>query len=485
MSISEYNTSRTRLVVIGGGITGLAAAQRAAELNPDLEITLLEAAPRLGGVLKSERREGYLIEHGADNFITTVPWALDFCRRIGFEDQLISTNPRHRHAFVVQRDHLYKIPSGFVVMAPSRIWPIVTTPILSLAGKARLAMEPFLKRRHNEEDESLAAFARRRLGREVYERLVQPLVAGIYTADAERLSLQATFPRFQKMEREHGSLTRGMLTQRRQHGQTSASGARYGQFVAPRRGMSAFVDAIVQRLRRQQVAIRLNSPVQQMSCDDHSWTLRVGDHELETIKADGVILATPAGPSARLLGEMDARLGRDLGSIPYGSCAIVSLGYRRDQIGHALNGFGVVVPLAECRRILSASFSSVKYRGRAPADHVLLRLFIGGACQSDLLYMDNAHLLQIAHEEVGELLSIKGQPVMQQVVRRNQSMPQYNVGHVDLVDRITTRAGRLPNFAVASNALQGVGIPHCIHGGEVAADALVERLSKRAFAVAT
>ena len=209
----DSDPARKRVAVVGGGISGLSAAHRLHELAPELQVLLFEAAPRLGGVLETVRQDGFLIERGADNFITNVPWGIDLCRRLGLADQLLQTNHQHRHAFVVHRGRLRRIPEGFVIMAPSRIWPVVTTPILSPWGKLRMAWEYFVPKRQEEGDESLAAFVTRRFGRETYERLVQPLIGGIYTGDPEKLSVRATMPRFQDMERDHGSLIRAVWKQ--------------------------------------------------------------------------------------------------------------------------------------------------------------------------------------------------------------------------------------------------------------------------------
>lgn len=465
-----------RIAVIGGGISGLAAANRIRELNKSAEVVLLEAGPRLGGVLRTECRDGFLIEYGADNFITSVPWAVDFCRRIGFERELVATNPTHRRAFVVRGGKLRPIPAGFAVMAPSRVWPVLSTPILSPVGKLRLGAELLIRRRESDADESMAAFATRRLGRETYERLVQPLVAGIYTADPTKLSVQATMPRFCEMEKSHGSLIRAMWKKNSSQPQDKqTSGARYSQFVAPRDGMSALVKAVASRLPNG--AIRKNSPVEQLQPRaDHGWCVQTADQRFEV---DGIVLALPSPQCARLLRSLDAELARDLAGIEYGSCALATLGFRREQIQHALDGFGFVVPLTERRKVLSASFSSIKYPGRAPDGEVLIRTFIGGACQKELLELDDRRLLEIAQQELSELLGISGRPRMVHINRQIDAMPQYHVGHRSLVERITQHLNRIPGITLASNSLGGVGLPHCIHTAEVAAEQLLEKCDLR------
>ena len=232
---------RSLVVVVGGGITGLAAAHRLGELDPRLRVLVLESSARPGGVLRTVRTDGFLIEASADSFLTALPYGLNLCRRVGLDDEVIPTDPAHRRAFVVARGRLAPIPDGLMIMAPTRLWPMVTTPIMGPWGKLRMGLEYFV-RPGDGRDESLAAFARRRFGKEAYERLIQPLVGGMYTGDPERLSVQATMPRFQEMETHHGSLIRGSLRERAARGKsasrTAGSGARYGLFVGLRRGRS-------------------------------------------------------------------------------------------------------------------------------------------------------------------------------------------------------------------------------------------------------
>ena len=269
-----------RVAVIGGGISGLAAAHRLTELDPAIEIVLFEAADRLGGVLQTSRRDGYLLDHSADSFITNLPWALDLCRRIGLADELIHTSETGRRALVVHRGKLYPVPEGFTLMAAAKIWPVLSTPILSPWGKLRLAMEYFVPRRTDDGDESLASFARRRLGNQVFERLVQPLAAGIYTADAERLSVAAAFPRFREMERRHGSLIRAARYEAKRGSAAAeqASGARYSLFVAPREGLTSLVEAIARRL--PEGSVRLNSPIERLTARANSGSVFRGDRGL-------------------------------------------------------------------------------------------------------------------------------------------------------------------------------------------------------------
>ncbi len=478
--MNEVQPPRKRVAVIGGGISGLAAAHRLHELEPSLEVTLLEAGDSLGGVLQTVRKDGFLIERGADNFITNVPWGLDLCRRIGFEDQLLETNSAHRQAFVVSRGRLRKIPEGFIIMAPSRIWPIVSTPIMSPLGKMRMAWEYFIPGRPSEEDESLASFVRRRFGSETYDRLVQPLIGGIYTGDPEKLSVRSTMPRFAEMERGHGSLIRAIWKQAgKQRAQTQgSSGARYSMFVAPRDGMISLLQAIVDRLPES--TVRTGTRVERLQrSGDGGWTLTTTGQQPESRRYDAVVLAANASSSADLVADLDRQLADALGQIPHASCSIVSLAYDRDQIAHAMDGFGFVVPAVENRKILSGSFASVKYPGRAPDGQVLVRAFIGGQLQAELAELPDDELTEIACDELGQLLSISGKPNLVLISRYRDAMPQYYVGHIDRIARIEKAAADLPGLHFTGNAFGGVGMPFCIHKAEQAAEKVLEELGVR------
>ncbi len=472
--MNQIATLPKRVVVIGGGISGLAAAHRLCELDPACQVTLLEAGSRLGGVLETARRDGFLIERSADNFITNVPWAVDLCRRVGLSDQLLPTRSEQRNAMVVHAGRLERVPQGFMLMAPARLGPLLATPILSPWGKLRLLGEYFVPRRTESEDESLASFARRRLGREAFERIVQPLVGGIYAADPERLSLTATMPRFVEMERRWGGLIRGARHERSSETADATSdvaGARYGMFVAPRDGLASLVAAIAARL--PEGSVRLGTRVESLSRGEQGgWVAKYSGNDgvATTLECDAVILAIGAPDAARLLEPIDNALAGELAAIEYAGTSIVSLAFRRDQVTHPLDGFGFVVPAIEKRPILAGSFSSVKFAGRAPQDTVLIRVFIGGALQSELAELDDHRLRQIALDELRSLIGARGEPLFADIARWPRSMPQYHLGHCQRVERIEAAVAHWPGLALAGNAYHGVGIPNCIHSGEMAAE---------------
>lgn len=478
---------RQRVAIIGGGITGLAAAHHLREVSPQLDVILLEASARLGGVIRTTKKDGFLVESAADNFITTSPIAIDLCTRLGLAAELIGTNPQGRGAMVVCRGKLEPIPSGFLVMAPSRIWPILTTRILSSMGKLRAGFEYFIPKRKQLDDESLKAFVCRRFGHELFERLVQPLVGGIYTADPSRLSIAATMPRFTQMEQKHGSLLRAMMRQRREAGPAkpeNSGGARYSQFMTLRGGMSTLTEALANSLPPE--AVQLNSPVCAIVPNENGrWSIRIANGHQKWLDADAVIVASPANHAASMLAMTDKHISQTLGQIEYASCAVVSLAYRREQIKHKFNSFGFVVPLAEHRLILSCSFSSMKYSDRAPDQNVLMRVFVGGACQSGLLQLPREQLIQLAERELAELLGISEPPIFRDLTMQVQAMPQYHVGHCERVEYIEKRLASHPTLALAGSALRGVGVPGCIESGQKAAERVAGALAVSNREVAT
>ena len=290
-----------RVVIVGGGISGLAAAHRLVELGFEkTQITLIEASGRLGGTLETRRRDGFLLERGPDSFISEKPEAVALAKRLGLESRLIETNEAHRRSFIVRNGRLRPVPEGFQLLAPSRIWPFLTTDIFSLTGKLRMAAELFLPRQNGKEDESLASFVRRRLGREALERMAQPMVGGIYTADPETLSLRATLPRFLDMESKHRSLILAMLRQGRAQ-KTGTSGPRYSLFLTFDDGMDVLVNSLANVLPN----VRLNTRVNEIKRSGAAWTITTGE---ESFAADAVCLAVPAYTAAKLLENASPRL---------------------------------------------------------------------------------------------------------------------------------------------------------------------------------
>ena len=457
-----------RVVIIGGGISGLAAAHRILELNPAAQVTILEASSRLGGTIHTEFRDGFLLERGPDSFISEKPQAVALAKRLGIESRLIETNEKYRRSFIVRNGRLRPVPEGFQLLAPSRMWPFITSDIFSLAGKARMAADLFLPRQgtNGTTDESLASFVRRRLGVEALERMAQPMVGGIYTADPETLSLRATLPRFLEMEREHRSLILALLRQGRAQ-KSGTSGARYSLFLS----FDGGVQVLVEPLTRINADFRVKTRAQRLTFEQ-GWTITTDKDEV--FKADAVCLAVPAYIAASLLtGELADKLRQ----IKYASTATINFGYRRAAIEHPLNGFGFVVPFVEKRSLIACTFSSVKFSGRAPKGHVLLRAFAGGALQPEIFALDEAELAARVEADLRELLGINEAPLFVEVAKWERSMPQYEVGHLDRIVEIENKVSKLPGLTLAGNSYRGAGIPDCIRSGESAAESIITFLN--------
>ncbi|MBI4581785.1 MAG: protoporphyrinogen oxidase [Planctomycetes bacterium] len=466
-----------RVIVVGGGVTGLAAAHRVVEVTnrtgQHIDVSLLEANPRLGGTIVTTVRDGCLIEGGPDSFITQKPWALALCRRIGIEGELIPTNPACRRTFVVRDGEMYPIPEGFLLLAPSRIWPFVTSRLFSWPGKLRMGLDLVLPRKHHgtDGDESLASFVRRRFGRESLDRVAQPLVGGIYTADPEYLSLRTTMPRFLEMEAKYRSVIWGMVKGRKaaSAAERGDSGARYSMFMSFRRGMVTLIDALASRLPAG--VIRTGAAVSRVSRGPTSWCVELADGPIE--EADAVVLACPAHVSARLIRQVDSSIADDLASIRCASSATMTLAFDAAQVPRAPDGFGFVVPVVERRTMIAATFSSIKFPGRAPEGTLLVRAFLGGAMQPQVYDLNDDELRQAVLTDLRDLVGLRGGPKLIETHRWPASMPQYPVGHLDHVRRIEAKLARWPGLAVAGNAFGGVGVPDCVRSAESAVDRLL------------
>jgi oxygen-dependent protoporphyrinogen oxidase len=466
-----------RVVVVGGGIAGLAAAHRLVELNKEkslgLEVMLLEASSRLGGIIATERVDDFIVEAGPDSFITEKPWALRLCERLDLSSRLVSTQAAYQKIYVVHNGRLEPLPEGFFLLAPTRLWPFVQTPLFSWGGKLRMAAEIFLPRGAMDGDESLGAFVRRRFGAEALDRVAQPLVGGIYAADPDQLSLGATMPRFKEMERARRSIILSMASEQRGRARNreTGSGARWSLFVTLAGGMQELVEGIASRLAG---CVRLNTPIIRLAQDPDKSLWRITTKENENFEAKGVILATPAFQSGAILNHVAAT--GDLQQITYASTATVSLAYRKDDFPEQLDSFGFVVPAMESRKIMACTFSSLKYPGRAPEGYVLLRAFVGGSLQPKLFQDDDATMVKNVRAEVASLLGVTAQPFFSRLWRHPNSMPQYLVGHEARIKRIEIALGNFPTLALAGSAYHGVGISDCVRTGEEAAEKVVNHI---------
>jgi protoporphyrinogen/coproporphyrinogen III oxidase len=351
------------------------------------------------------------------------------------------------------------------------------SPLFSQDGKRRIALEPTIPRRIESGDESLASFVTRRLGREVLDRVAQPLAGGIYTADPARLSVAATMPRFVEMEKSHGSLIRGLQAAEKVRASNApgTSGARWSLFLSMRAGMGSLVDAVVSRVAG---SLRCGTEVSAISYRNQRWHLVLGDGG--RIDADGVVCAAPAFAAARFLRAADPNLANLLGKMGYASAATVNMTFRESEIPSLPRTFGFVVPIVEHRKIIAGSFSSLKFEERAPSGSTLVRAFVGGVLQNEMMALPDEEIVRAVRDEFRALLGVTAVPGIVAIQRWPDSMPQYEVGHLDRVGEIEHAVARLPRFVLAGAAYRGVGIPDCVRSGEDAAQTILAQLAESA-----
>jgi oxygen-dependent protoporphyrinogen oxidase len=470
-------------IVVGGGITGLSAAHRLIELDElgtesgnQLTVRLLEGSDRLGGNIRTERVGEYLIEGGPDSLVAHKPAAARLAERIGLAPDLIGA--RHAGTEIVLKGRPIRVPDGFLMMAPTRLWPALRSPLFSLRGKLRMACEPWIAAREAEvEDESLTSFVTRRFGREVLERVAEPIVAGLYTARAENLSLRLTLPRFLDLEMREGSVTRGLRKAALEQARQAASEGRRGQgsFLTVKGGLGRFVDALASRLPEGTVETR--TLVDAIVYDQAAgvWRVRCGGGR--ELSAEALVLACSATVSARIVRALDAELSSTLTELEYASCATVTLAYPVASIGASLRSNGFFVPRSEKLPILACSYVSRKFEDRGPANTMVLRAFLGGATNPAVLEHDDDHLVSLTHATLARLLDIRHEPVLTRVHRFPGSMPQYLPGQAKWIAGIRSRAQQHPGLFFAGSTLGAFGLPDCTQSGEDAASAAFAFLS--------
>ncbi|MBN1452380.1 MAG: protoporphyrinogen oxidase [Anaerolineales bacterium] len=464
------------LIVVGGGIAGLSAAYYALKKTPSFQVTLLEAGDRWGGKITTDRvpyQDGdFIIEGGPDTFLATKPWGVTLCKELGLAERLHGTNPHQKNTYVLHKSKLQPLPDGLAMMIPTNIPSILKSQLVSWPGKIRMGFDFLLPSHNGQHDESLGQFVSRRLGREAYENLIEPLMSGIYAGDGDQLSLRSTFPYLHDLEHKYGSLARGVLRMRQQV--AARGGATQGSrsaFLTPTTGLAEIVEALVDHL--QGVDLRLNSPVRTVQRENgKTWIVELESGE--ALEADSIILATPAPVTGSLLASFDPELTSVLESIHYASTATVTLAYRQSDLSRPLDGYGYVIPRREGRRALACTWTSTKFPHRAPTGYALIRVFIGRAGQESDIPWNEAGLLTLAREELELTLGITAEPLVSRVFIWENAMPQYNLGHPEELARIDIALEKYPGLALAGNGYRGIGIPDCIHSGDLAVQKILE-----------
>jgi oxygen-dependent protoporphyrinogen oxidase len=474
------------VIIIGGGITGLAAAyylqKRSRERGLAVTYTLMEGTPRLGGKVVTDRYNDFVIEGGPDSFVVDKPWCVELCHEVGLGDQLIPSNEIQKKVYILHKGRCIPFPTGFQLSIPTKIGPFITTPLITPAGKLRMAMDLLIPGRKDPADESLADFIRRRFGHEALERFAGPLLAGIFVSDPEKLSMLSTFPRFAAMEKEHGSLIRAARNARRkgpapqQEKKPQAAGR--SMFNSLRGGMESLIAALQKNLDGD---IRLNCRVGAIDRQERRLRVQIEGAAAAFFSADAVILTTPAFQAAHMVEASLPKLAFRLREIRYVSTATVSLAYLKEDLPASLNldGFGVLIPPTEKRRIIACTWASTKFKHRSPPDCVLLRAFLGGYRDESLAEQSDADMLRTVTDEFGSLFGIKAPPILNRIFRWTKGNPQYDVGHLDRVGEMEKLASELHGLHLAGSAYRGIGMPDCILQARETVDKVLNGFSDR------
>lgn len=474
----QQNNSRTA-VVIGAGISGLSAAYYLHLSCPDLQIRILEGDNRAGGVIKSVFQDDLLVECGPEAFSTLKGDVLDLSSRLSLSDRVIHTDIQNRRAFVCLEKTLRPLPQGILSFTPASLWSLVSTDIFSMAGKLRMSMDLFLPRRKEQIDESLSDFVTRRLGAEALRTLAEPMIGGIYGGDPELLSASATMPQLVEMERKHGSLIKGLMKSAKKRGASfqAAAGPRYGALASFDTGLYILVEKILRNLPEGSLLTGKTATHIMRGRGAAPWTVICADNS--SFDADYLVLSIPAQKAASLLTEVNPSLSSLLQKIPRSPAVLINLVYERKQISRALDGFGFVVPRKEGLLISACSFSSVKFDGRSGKEKHLLRLFTGGMLKTQAMEMPDDELLQRCHQELAQILGIEGQPLKHFITRHAEAIPQYLVGHAQLLHEMSKELGKSPGIKLCGNSYSGVGLPDCIKTARAAAASICSHVAEQ------
>ena len=475
--MTPSTAGKRRIVVVGGGISGLAAAYTLARARGDgapVEEFLVEAAPRLGGVIQSERFEGCVVEAGPDSFLTEKPEAAALAREVGLGDLLVGSNGRERRTYILHHGRLEPLPDGLMLLVPTRVWPVVTSSLLPLSSKLAMAADWFRRPRPNgAEDESVAEFVSRHFGRAMLENIADPLLAGVYGGDSARLSMRSVLARFWKMEREYGSLTRATLKAMKQR-RPENSGPKPPLFMTLKGGLTQMIEKLAAQLDPPRVLLgRYVETIERIPSEKgEPYSVRLNGGT--TLDAEAVILATPAHVAARILSELNATLAARLAGIPYSSAMTVSMGFDANQLTTLPPGFGFLVPSKERRRLLACTFVHRKFPENVEKEKGLLRCFLGGSRDPEVLGLGDREVVSLVRRELREILGLTAEPLFTHLHRWPDSMAQYIVGHEAGLQAIQAELAKLPGVFLAGNAYSGIGISDCIRTGRAAAESALK-----------
>ena len=458
-----------RVAIIGGGIAGLSAAyylEKARQSGSRLDWVLFEKSDRLGGVIETEQRDGFVLEAGPDSFLTAKPDAARLCAELGLADQLISSNDKDRKTYILVNGRLVPIPHGLEFMVPTKVWPMLTTPLFSLGTKLRMARELFSARRNESDDESVGEFVRRHFGQEMVDRVAEPLLAGVYGGNAEKLSVRAVLPRFAQMECESGSLVRATLKAKAKR----AGGKPQPLFTSLKKGMQQMVDALIAALPKTSLRLRQKNLLLRPANED--WQMESGGIQE---KFQAVLLALPALAAAEMLRQFHPGLIEGLRKIEYTSSVAVALAYENIELPL---GHGFLVPRSEGRKIMACTFVHKKFPYRAPHGEQLLRCFFSSSRLPDLLSYSDDDFAAMAQQELKDILGLGAQPIFVRTFRWDRAMAQYETGHLERVAAMEKIISEMPGFHIIGNSFHGIGVPDCIKSARLAVEQITSSVSQ-------
>lgn len=475
-------TSKKKIAIIGGGITGLAAAyeltQQARRTNSKIDIELFEQAPELGGKIITKKDDPYVVEGGPDCFIVEKPWALQLIKELGIENELLNTSSGASGTFVFDNNALHRLPEGVMMMVPTKMIPFISSKLISWPGKIRMGCDLFIPKRKESGDETLASFVKRRLGQEALDKMAEPLIGGIHAGNPENMSLLSTFPRFLEMEQDGGSLIVGMLKRQKKMAEMmkkrpASPGPKRTFFISLNEGLGRLVDKLATVIGDEK--IHCNRKISQLKpTPEGGWLIDAENHE-PTV-ADALIVTTETYAAAEMLENEHPRLADLLNEIPYVSSATISMAFPRQAIPHPLDAYGFIVPKIANRRIMAVTWSSIKWGHRAPQGMVLMRAFVGGAQRQELASCDDQNMLAMVREELSSIMGITSAPEKSWIYRWPKGMPQYIMGHLERLEAIETITKEQKGLYLTGAGYRGIGIPDCINQGRQAAVKALEEI---------
>jgi oxygen-dependent protoporphyrinogen oxidase len=471
-----------KIIIIGGGIAGLAAAVHlkagAKAYDKTVEVLVLEKNNRIGGKILTEKIDNYLVEGGPDSFLPEKVWSVNLARHLGLEPEMLPSNDEFKGTFIYSRKKLHSLPEGVMLMVPTAFWPMAKSSLISWPGKMRMGMEVFMPKRRNTDDESLASFVTRRLGRECLEKIAEPLVAGIHTSNPDNMSVLATFPRFLQMEQKSGSLIRGMIAamKSRTHASHNAPPPKIGASkltfsMSFKNGMQTLSQACADYIGKD--SIRLNASVKAVEPAGKGYTVTLENGE--KLEADQVMFASAAYDTAEMIKGFDTDLAGHMNKIEWSSSGTVTIAFKKDDVKVPLKGFGFIVPRAEGRRINASTYSSIKWLHRAPDDMITLRVFVGGGHHEELIQeLDDEGMVNMVLEELDVILGLRANTQFSKVYRWNKGMPKYTVGHLDRIAVLDRVLSKHAGLHLIGCSYKGIGIGDCVHEAQIAAERILK-----------